>query len=300
MAGECPAAFVAGTAQWPGGSGIPGLPTPPFGTRELADLTGNAPASISRVAELLERDAIITRTDPRGPIVSVDWKRLLRRWAVDYNFSAANRMIPCLDPRGLPELRRKLQQIREGEFRYAVTGSLAANHYAGLAEPELATIYVSDRDDAMNRLRLRSADAGANVLIGQPFDPVVFDRTERSGGITYAPVTQVAADLMTGPGRGPAEAEGLTEWMEANEEVWRLSSTLYSQGEIKERRYFLNSKSATVHREDGCWDARKYGTRPGWRSLGVYLNLEFACIEAELLTDKTPRICPLCARLERV
>ena len=77
----------------------------------------------------------------------------------------------------------------------------------------------------MNCLGLRPADTGGNVLIGQPFDPVVFDRTEREDGITYARVTQVAADLMTGPGRGPSEAEGLIEWMEANEEAWRLPST---------------------------------------------------------------------------
>ena len=195
---------------------------PPFGTRKLAGLTKNAPASISRVAELLERDAIIERAGPRGAIVFVDWKRLLHRWAVDYDFSTANRMIPCLEPRGLPRLFRKL---REAEFSYAVTGSFAGNRYAPLAEPRLATVYVADPVDAMNRLGLRLADTGGNVLIGQPFDPVVFDRTEREDGITYARVTQVGADLMTGPGRGPAEAEGLMEWMEANEEAWRLPST---------------------------------------------------------------------------
>ena len=195
---------------------------PPYGTRELAALSGNAPASISRVAELLERDAIIERAGPRGAIVSVDWKRLLHRWAVDYDFSSANRMIPCLEPRGLPRLFEKL---REAEFNYAVTGSFAGNRYAPLAEPRLATIYVADLGDAMDRLGLRPADTGGNVLIGQPFDPVVFDRTEQDQGITYARVTQVAADLMTGPGRGPAEAEGLIEWMAASEEAWRLPST---------------------------------------------------------------------------
>ena len=195
---------------------------PPYGTRELAALSGNAPASISRVAELLERDAIIERASPRGAIVSVDWKRLLYRWAVDYDFSAANRMISCLEPRGLP---RFFEKLRETELGYAVTGSFAGNRYAPLAEPRLATVYVADLGDAMNRLELRPADTGGNVLIGQPFDPVVFDRTERDDGITYAQVAQVAADLMTGPGRGPAEAEGLIEWMEVNEEEWRLSST---------------------------------------------------------------------------
>ena len=195
---------------------------PSYGTRELAALSGNAPASISRVAELLERDAIIERAGPRGAFVSVDWKRLLYRWAVDYDFSLANRMVPCLEPRGLPRLFEKL---REAEFGYAVTGSFAGNRYAALAEPRLATVYVADLGDAMNRLELRPADTGGNVLIGQPFDPVVFDRTEREDSITYARVTQVAADLMTGPGRGPAEAEGLIEWMKVNEEAWRLSST---------------------------------------------------------------------------
>ena len=195
---------------------------PPYGTRELAVLSDNAPASISRVAELLERDAIIERAGPRGAIVSVDWKRLLHRWAVDYDFSSSNRMIPCLEPRGLPRL---FQKLREAEFGYAVTGSFAGNRYAPLAEPRLATVYVADLGDAMNRLGLRPADTGGNVLIGQPFDPVVFDRTEQDDGITYARVTQVAADLMTGPGRGPAEAEGLIEWMEINEETWRLPST---------------------------------------------------------------------------
>ena len=195
---------------------------PPYGTRELATLSGNAPASISRVAELLERDAIIERASPRGAIGSVDWKRLLHRWAVDYDFSTANRMIPCLEPRGLPRLFEKL---KEAEFDYAVTGSFAGNRYAPLAEPKLATVYVADLGNVMNRLGLRPADTGGNVLIGQPFDPVVFDRTEQDEGITYARVTQVTADLMTGPGRGPAEAEGLVEWMEANEEAWRLPST---------------------------------------------------------------------------
>ena len=131
-------------------------------------------------------------------------------------------MIPCLEPRGLSNLFEKLS---DADFSYAVTGSFAANRYAPLAEPRLAAIYAGDPSDAMKRLGLRPADAGANVVIGQPFDPVVFDRTECDAGVTYARVTQVAADLMTGPGRGPAEGEGLIEWMESNEEAWRLQST---------------------------------------------------------------------------
>ena len=54
---------------------------------------------------------------------------------------------------------------------------------------------------------------------------MVFERTEIADGITYARVTQVLLDLMTGPGRGPAEAEGLLEWMRENEEIWKLQLT---------------------------------------------------------------------------
>ena len=130
---------------------------PPFGTRELGTLSGNAPASVSRVAELLERDAIIERAGPRGVIMSVDWQRLLRRWTVDYDFSTANRMIPCLEPRGLATLLGKLS---DADFSYAVTGSFAANRYAPLVEPRLTIIYAADPGDAMKRLGLRPADTG--------------------------------------------------------------------------------------------------------------------------------------------
>ena len=192
---------------------------PPFGTRELSSLTRNAPASVSRVAELLEREAIIQRDRARGPVSRVDWERLLRRWALDYDFSEANELIPCLEARGVTSLMDKL---RGADFTYAVTGSFAAVRHAPVAEPRLATVFTPNARDTINRLGTRPADSGANVLICQPFDPVVFDRIEEDEGIAYAKVTQVALDLLTGPGRGPAEAENLIDWMRSHEDIWRL------------------------------------------------------------------------------
>ena len=191
----------------------------PFGTRELASLTGCSPASTSRVADLLEREALIRRGGPRGPITFVEWERLLRRWAADYDFHSANHMVSCLDPRGV---NRLFQGLRNADFPYAVTGSFAAVRYARIAEPRLTTIYARNPEHAIQQLGLRPADTGANVLIGKPFDPVVFERTESDDGITYARVTQVAADLMTAPGRGPAESESLIEWMRNKEPIWQL------------------------------------------------------------------------------
>lgn len=35
---------------------------------------------------------------------------------------------------------------------------------------------------------------------------------------------RTAVDLLSGPGRGPAEAQALLDWMERNESAWRRTS----------------------------------------------------------------------------
>ena len=195
---------------------------PPFGTRELAGVTQNSLATVSRVSDLLVREAIIVRDGPKGRISSVDWETLVRRWAMDYDFAKANSPTTYLEPRGAIVL---FDRLREADFRYAVTGSFAAVRLAPVAEPRLVTLYAADPGDAADRLGVRPAETGGNVVIARPFDPVVFERTEIADGITYARVTQVLLDLMTGPGRGPAEAEALLEWMRENEETWKLQLT---------------------------------------------------------------------------
>lgn len=89
------------------------------------------------------------------------------------------------------------------------------------ASRRLATIYVGDAEVAASTLRLRRADSGANVLLLQPFNDIVFARSTDHAGVTYAAPSQVAADLLTGPGRGPAEGEELLRWMEHHEHDWR-------------------------------------------------------------------------------
>ena len=66
------------------------------------------------------------------------------------------------------------------------------------------------------------ADAGVNVLLAEPAYPVLLERpVEALDGLMLAAPTQVAVDLMTGPGRSPAEAEELLDWMRRNEDSWR-------------------------------------------------------------------------------
>jgi hypothetical protein len=80
---------------------------------------------------------------------------------------------------------------------------------------------VTDIERVAEDLRLRLADAGANVILAEPFDTVVFDRRTQRDEIYYAAYSQVAADLLTSPGRGPSEGEELIRWMEAHEDAWR-------------------------------------------------------------------------------
>jgi len=85
-------------------------------------------------------------------------------------------------------------------------------------------VYVSSVGGAAYALGLRQAERGANVLLAEPFDQVVLTRYSRSEGdpLIYAAFSQVAADLLTSPGRGPEEAEALLTWMETHEDAWRL------------------------------------------------------------------------------
>jgi hypothetical protein len=189
---------------------------PPYGIRELAERSQTAAASVSRVVALLDRDAIVTRK-PRGPVVAVDWLALIRRWIQDYSLPSSNRTRTYLDPRGLSHL---LSQLRTTGVQYSATGSLAGAAQAPIASPRLATLYVEEFASAA-ALGLRLAGSGANVLLAEPFDPVVFDRCWEQDGVRFSALSQVAADLLTSPGRGPSEGEEILKWMEGHERDWR-------------------------------------------------------------------------------
>lgn len=195
---------------------------PPFGIRELAAETGSSAAMVSRVSSMLEADEIVTKESPRGRIVQVDWESLVHRWALDYDFASSNDLTTWLEPRGAREL---FSRLRDTGIRHAVTGSHAGHRLAPIAAPRLAALYVEDPYTAAKSLELRPAETGSNVLLVRPFDPVAFERAESDDGITFACVTQVLLDLMTGPGRGPAEAEALLEWMRKHGEKWNLPLT---------------------------------------------------------------------------
>jgi DNA-binding transcriptional ArsR family regulator len=190
----------------------------PPGVRELAERSGIDPGYVSRVLALLDREALVERRG-RGRTVAVDWPRLLRRWAESAPLEARGEQRTFLEPRGIEALKGRLRRL---ERRFALTGTLAAGRLAPVAPPRLAAVYVDDLERAASELGLRPADAGANVLLIEPADPAgVFTGAVESDGLVFVAASQAAADLLTSPGRGPAEADALITWMSEHEEAWR-------------------------------------------------------------------------------
>lgn len=190
----------------------------PMPVTSLVKRSGASTGATYRVLDFLEQEALVTR-GARGVVEQVRWRQLLERWSEDYGFQRDNTVSRYLQPRGLPALLTGLAATPG--LRYAVTGSLAAQQWANYADPRLATVYVDDVPAAAELLGLREVDSGANILLAAPASAVVFDRSSDLDGVRYAALSQVAVDLLTGPGRSPAEGQALLDWMESNEPAWR-------------------------------------------------------------------------------
>ncbi|MER5419688.1 hypothetical protein [Streptosporangium roseum] len=186
--------------------------------RQLVDAADASTGSTYRVIEFLESENLATRNNA-GAVAIPNWVALLRRWSEDYGFVRNSRVTRWLAPRGLPNL---VERGAGSAVQYAVTGTLAAVEWASYAPARSAMIYTTDSEQAAQLWDLRPVDAGANVMLAEPLIDVVFTRTlQTASGLTVAAPTQVAVDLMTGPGRSPSEAEELIEWMIRNESSWR-------------------------------------------------------------------------------
>ncbi len=190
---------------------------PPVGVRQLARRAETNPGYVTRVLRLLEKEDVISR-DSKGTVATVKWQDLLRRWAQDYAVTRTNRVLAYLEPRGAERL---LSRLGDYHGQWALTGSRAVPRAASTAAARTVSLYVDIAEQAAADLELRTVNAGANVLLLEPFDPVVWERVRRDAGLNCVAVSHCAVDLLTGTGREPAEGEALLSWMEKNESAWR-------------------------------------------------------------------------------
>lgn len=195
---------------------------PPYGVRELAEATGLAQGYVSRLLEALDEEALIERAQ-RGRVQSVDIGGLLRRWATSYDLFKSNDARTFLAAPGLSRTLTRLVELAAAE-RVAVTGSFAAVRLAPVAAPSLLCVYCENQNAVAEALDLIPADAGANVVLLRPYDPVAWERTTTQEGLMYVAPSQIAVDCLTGNGRMPAEGEAVLQWMLANEATWRPGS----------------------------------------------------------------------------
>lgn len=193
----------------------------PWKISDLVKASASSTGSVYRVLEFLEAEALANRED--GGLITVpDWLSLLRRWSDDYQFLRTNTVTQWIAPRGIDSF---LERVRKSELRdYAITGSIAAATWAPYAPVRSAMIYCPNPERVAEAWGLRATDTGANVILARPTYGVLVERAlDRPDGLRIAAPTQVAVDLMTGPGRAPSEAEELVEWMMSNEQFWRRS-----------------------------------------------------------------------------
>ena len=161
--------------------------------RELAARAEVSPATLARVIDLLAREALLSR-DARGRVTDVDWAGCIRRWSKDHTFASSNVVSEFVAPRGLEDVTAKLKKAK---WPYAITGSIAAQPRSPIAPVPQAMIYTDHVDTAVRFLDARETDLGANLVIAEPFDPVVFDRTDTVDGLRRVATSQFASDLLT-------------------------------------------------------------------------------------------------------
>ncbi len=192
---------------------------PPMTVPELVKRSDVSTGAGYRVVEFLEREGLLERRK-RGPISRVDWRTILERWAEDYELDLQDGPLRMLEPRGVQTAIKNLGAA-EPDGRYVLTGSAAAGFFEKYAQTRMALIYAERPAELADRLGLRAVETGANVLLVRPTDEVVFKRSTKRHGLQVAAPSQIAADLLNGPGRSPAEADALLDWMQGNESAWR-------------------------------------------------------------------------------
>ncbi|MGO8960645.1 MAG: helix-turn-helix domain-containing protein [Streptosporangiaceae bacterium] len=200
--------------------------SPPYRATDLAEAAGVSQPYASRLLEVMEQQALIIR-DGRA-IGHVDWEGLLRARAASYSLLSANPSVTMIAPNGIEHVLRRLREL-DGQVppKTAVTGAVAADFVAPLTVGEQLMLYVPGRihapDEVADALGLLRSDRG-DVVLMRASDDIVFAGRRRVRGIWNVALSQLVIDCLAGPGRLPAAAEPVLEYMHTHEPDWRAPS----------------------------------------------------------------------------
>lgn len=194
---------------------------PPYTAGDLARALSLDDGYVSKVLQGLTEERLIERR-PRGPVTATSWESLLRQLATTYRLFDANTTSTWVAAAGPTQLLADLPSC--GAAAWAVTGSFAASSIVSVAAPEIAVIYTPDPERLAKVGRLLPATSGANVILAEPYDDIVFRRGWPRATFPCASVAQIALDSLTGSARMPAEGAALVEWMNRNPTRWRRAA----------------------------------------------------------------------------
>lgn len=199
---------------------------PPYRAGQVADACDVSLPWVSRLLRQLE-DQLLIRREGRV-IAQVRWAELLRARAETYNLLRNNSPESMLAPEGISTVLDALKTrplSGRGSPKIVVTGPYAAREVAPLTVGGQLMLYVDPESDAPeavgDQLGLLRVDQGADVLLLGAQDRVVFARPRTVDGIAHVALSQLALDGLAGPGRMPAEAEGVLAYMAEDETRWR-------------------------------------------------------------------------------
>ena len=190
---------------------------PPLGVQELAAAVDVDAGYVSRVLAVLEQECSSHGPPPdRSP--RIEWRASCGVVSATYSVFDSNETPRRRSATGGPErLSRTLPANEPANGR-----SLGASPPAApVAAPEIAVVYADDVDPHPEAGL--ATTRGANVIVAEPYDPIVFDRTTVDSTQTYVSVAQgVAMDSLTGRSADDRrKARRCIAWMRKNEQRWR-------------------------------------------------------------------------------
>ncbi len=160
-----------------------------------------------------------------APYLSPRTRELLTAAGAGWFDASGNLRLQLDRPAVFRGIDQVLTALKKYDGHYAITAEAATRPYlprgqAAVAPLALLTNYVADATAVAGSLQLRPVDRGANVVMVEPFDAVVYRGSTMKDRLAYAAPSQVLADLLTGPGRAPEEGASLIEALARKDDGW--------------------------------------------------------------------------------